>query len=122
MTHALVLKIADPDKEFVVCTDTCKRGLGGFLRKEGQVVCYESRKLNEHKQNYPTHDLELATIIHAMKMRRHYLLAKWFVLMSNHSGLRYLFDQPNLNAMQARWLANLSEFEFKIRYIKGKEN
>jgi hypothetical protein len=58
-----LLKIADPDKEFVVCTDACKRGLGGVLMQEGQVVCYESRKLNEHEQNYVTHDLELAVII-----------------------------------------------------------
>jgi len=43
-------------------------------------------------------------------------------MMSDHSGLRYLFDQPNLNSRQARWLATLSEFDFKIRYINGKEN
>lgn len=42
--------------------------------------------------------------------------------MSDHSGLRYLFDQPNLNGRQARWLATISEFDFEIRYIKGKEN
>lgn len=42
--------------------------------------------------------------------------------MSDHSGLRYLFDQPNLNFRQARWLANLNEYDFEIRYIKGKEN
>ena len=42
--------------------------------------------------------------------------------MSDHNGLRYLFDQPNLNAMEARWLATLSDFDFKIRYIKGKWN
>ena len=66
--------------------------------QKGQVVCYESRKLNEHEQNYVTHDLELATIIHALKMWRHYLLGMRFVMMSDHSGLRYLFDQPNMNA------------------------
>ena len=62
LTHALVLQFADPDKEFVVCTYACKRGLGGVLMRDEQVVCYESQKLNEHEQNYPTHDLELATI------------------------------------------------------------
>ena len=41
--------------------------------QEGQVVCYESRKLNEHEQNYPSHDLELTTITHTLKMWRHYL-------------------------------------------------
>ena len=42
--------------------------------------------------------------------------------MCDHSGLRYLFDQPNLNVKQVRWLAMIIEFDFEIRYIKGKEN
>lgn len=42
--------------------------------------------------------------------------------MSDHSGLRYLFDQPNLHARKARWLAMINEFDFEIGYIKGKEN
>lgn len=86
------------------------------------MVCYESRKLNEHKQNYVTHDLGLIAIIHALNMWRPYLLGRIFILMNDHSGLRYLFDQRNLNSKQARWLATLIEFEFDIRYIKGKEN
>jgi len=55
------------------------------------VVCYESHKLNEHENKYLTHDLELAVIIHALKMWRCYLLGRRFVLMSDHIGLRYLF-------------------------------
>jgi len=69
---------------------------------EGKVVCYESRKLNEYEHNYVTHDLELVAIIHALKMWRQCLLGRRFVLMSDHNGLRYLFDQTNLNARQAR--------------------
>jgi len=121
LTNAPVIKIADPNKEFVVCTNACKIGPSGVLVQEGQVICYESRKLNEHEKNYVTHDLELAAIIHALKMWRHYLLSRRFVLMNDHSGLRCLFDQPNLNTRQTRWLAMINEFDFKIRYIKGKE-
>ena len=69
-----------------------------------------------------THDLELEVIIHVLKMWRHYLLGRMFVLMSDHSGLRCLFDLPNLNVRQARWLATLSEFDLEIIYIKGKKN
>jgi glycine/D-amino acid oxidase-like deaminating enzyme len=69
-----------------------------------------------------THDLELAAIVHALKMWRHYFLGIKFVLMTDHCGLRYLFDQPKLNARQARWMALLSEFYFEIKHIKGKEN
>ena len=90
--------------------------------KGGSVVCYESRKLNEHEVNYVTHDLELATLVHALKMWRHYLLGRKFVLLTDHYGLRYLFDQPKLNTRQARWMTLLSEFDFKIKHIKGKEN
>jgi hypothetical protein len=78
--------------------------------------------LNEHEVNYVTHDLELDSIVHALKMWRHYLLGIKFVLMTDHCGSRYLFDQPKLNAIQARWMALLSEFDFKIKHIKGKEN
>ena len=90
--------------------------------QEGQVVCYESRKLKDHKQYYVTDDLELATIIHALKMWTHYLLGMRFVLMSDNSRLRCISGKLNLNYKKERWLVTLSEFEFNIIYIKGKEN
>ena len=55
-------------------------------------------------------------------MWRNYLLGRIFVLINDHTGLRYLFYQPNLNSRQVRWLDTLSEFDFRIRYIKGKES
>jgi hypothetical protein len=66
--------------------------------------------------------LELAAIVHALKMWRHYLMGKRFELRTNHNGLKYLFEQPNLNAKQARWLEFLCEFDFEIKHIKEKEN
>ena len=69
-----------------------------------------------------THDLKLVAIIHALKMWRHYLIGRKFILMSDHSGFRYLFDQPNMNFRKDRWLATLNEFDFEIRYIKEKDN
>jgi len=56
------------------------------------MVCYEENKLNEHEKKYLTHDIELAVIIHALNMWKYYLLGKRFVLISDYSGLRYLFD------------------------------
>ncbi len=69
-----------------------------------------------------THDLELAAIIHALKMRRHYIHGTRFIFMRDHNGLRYLFEKPILNVREARWSATISEFEFEISYMKGKEN
>ena len=104
LTSALVLKVTDTEKDFVVCTDACGQGLGGVLMQDNHVICYESRKLKEHEKNYATHDLELAAIVHALKMWRHYLMGRRFELKTDNCGLKYLFDQPTLNARQARWL------------------
>ena len=86
------------------------------------MVCYESRKLKEHERNYVTHDLELAEIVHVLKMWRHYLMGKKFELRTGHCGLKHFFGKPTLNARQTRWLEFLSEYDFKIKHIKGKEN
>ena len=74
LTTAPILRITDPYKDFVVCMDACLEGLGGVLLQEDYVMSYESRKLKEHEQNYATHDLELAVMIHALRMWSHYLI------------------------------------------------
>jgi hypothetical protein len=78
--------------------------------------------LKDYKRNYATHDLELAAIVNALRKWRHYLMGKRFELRTDHNGLKFLFDQPNLNARQSRWLEFLSEYDFDIKHIKGKEN
>ena len=72
--------------------------------------------------DYSTHDLELAAIIHALKMWRHYLMGRKFLLKTDNVSLKYLFEQPDLNVRKARWLAFLSEYHFELNHIKGKEN
>lgn len=105
-----------------MCINSYKEGLGGVFMRDGYVVCYESTKLNEDEVNYMTRDLELQSIIHVLIMWRHYVVGRKLTLMTNHSGLNYLFGQPKLNVRQARCVAILSEFKFEIKYIKGKEN
>ena len=122
MTSEPILRITDPNKDFVVCTDACNDGLGGVLTWERHVISYESRKLKIREKNYATYDLELDDVIHALMMLRHYLIGRKFILMTDNKGLKYLLDQPNLNARQARWLYFLSEYDFEIQHIKGKEN
>ena len=122
MTSAPVLAIPDSAKEFVVCTDASLDGLGAVLMQDGRVIAYESRKLKNHEINYPTHDLELAAVMHALTKRRHFLLGQRFELHTDHQSLQYLFTQPDLNARQRRWMEFLCEYEFKIKYLQGKEN
>jgi hypothetical protein len=104
LTSAPILRIVDPDEDFIVCIDSCNEGLGGVLNQNGFVICYESRNLKDHERNYATHDLELASIVHALRKWRHYLMGKRFELRTDHNGLKYLFDQPNLNARKIIWL------------------
>jgi hypothetical protein len=122
LTSAPILRTADPNEDFIVCIDACKEGLGGVLSENGFVICYESRKLKEHERHYATHDLELVSIVHALRKWRCYLIGKWFEIRTDHNGLKYLFDQPTLNARQSGWLGFLSEYDFDIKHIKGKEN
>jgi hypothetical protein len=78
--------------------------------------------LKEHERNYGTHDLELATIVHALKKWRHYLMGRRFKLRINHNDLKYLFDKPTLNVRHSRWLELIYEYDFDIKHIKEKEN
>jgi hypothetical protein len=86
------------------------------------VANNESTKLKEHERNYATHDLELASIIHELKMWRHYLTRRIFELQIDHCGLKHLFGQPTLNFRQTRWIEFLSEYDFEIKNITRKEN
>jgi hypothetical protein len=71
LTSAPVLVLPDVTKKFDIYCDTSHRGLGCVLMQEGKVVCYASRQLRKYEENYPTHDPELATVVHALKIWRH---------------------------------------------------
>jgi hypothetical protein len=122
LTSSPILRIVDPEEEFIVCSDACNEGISGVLIQNGFVICYESRKLKDHERNYATHDLELVSIVHALRKWSHYLMGKRFELRTDHNDSKYLFDQPNLNARQRRWLEFLRKYDFDINHIKGKEN
>jgi hypothetical protein len=68
LTSAPVLAQPDIEKPFDVYSNASGIGLGGVLMQEGQVIAYTSRQLRKHEVNYPTHDLELAVVVHALKV------------------------------------------------------
>ena len=110
------------EKDFMVCTDVSNKGLGVVLMQDGGVIAYASRKLKKQKELYVTHDLELAVVMLALKLWRHYLVRRNFKLKPNHKSLKHIFTQMDLNARQRRWSEFMSEYDFGISYIKGKEN
>jgi hypothetical protein len=67
LTTALVLVLLDVHKLFSIYCDASYTGLGCVLMQEGKVVAYSSQQLKVHEKNYPTHDLELAVVVHALK-------------------------------------------------------
>jgi hypothetical protein len=72
--------------------------------------------------NYPTHDLELAAVIHALKIWRHYLMGKRCELYTDHKSLKYIFTQSNLNLRQRTWLELIKDYDLGINYHHGKAN
>ena len=88
----------------------------------GRVVAYGSRQLKNHEQNYPTHDLELESIVLTLKIWRHYLYGEQFEVFSDHKSLRYIFTQRDLNMRQCRWMEYLEDYDFTSHYHPSKAN
>ncbi|KAK1650209.1 hypothetical protein QYE76_068014 [Lolium multiflorum] len=100
LTTAPILVMPDVTKPFDVYCDASKIGLGCVLMQEGKVISYLSRQLKQHEQNYPTHDLELAAVVLALKVWRHYLMGNRCEVYSDHKSLKYIFTQKELNMRQ----------------------
>jgi hypothetical protein len=97
---ALVLAMFDMEKLFSIYYDASGQGLGCVLMQDGHVVVYASRQLRKHEEKYPTHDLELTAMVHALKISRHYIIGKRCEVYSDHKSLKYIFTQPDLNLRQ----------------------
>jgi hypothetical protein len=122
LTTAQVLVLPDLSKKFDIYCDASRQGLGCVLMPDGQVVLYASRQLRKHEENYPTHDLELAAVVHALKIWRHYLIGHRCEIYSGHKSLKYIFTQTDLNLRQHRWLELIKDCDIGINYHPGKAN
>ena len=122
LTTAPILIVPDIGQGYTVYCDASRAGLGCVLMQSGRVVAYGSRQLKNHEQNYPTHDMELAAIVFALKIWRHYLYGEQFKVYSDHKSLKYIFMQRDLNMKQCRWMEFLEDYDFALHYHPGKEN
>jgi ribonuclease HI len=122
LTTAPVLVLPEVHNPFSIYYDASYTGLGYVLMQEGKVVAYLSRQLKVHEKNYPTHDLELAAVVHALKTWRHYLYGQKCDIYTDHKSLKYIFTQSKLNMRQRRWLELIKDYELEIHYHPGKAN
>jgi hypothetical protein len=122
LTIAPVLAQPDNTKSFDVYCDASGTGLGCVLMQDNRVIAYASRALRPHEQNYPTHDLELAAVVHALKIWRHYLMGAHCNIYTDHKSLKYIFTQADLNMRQRRWLELIKDYDLEVHYHPGKAN
>jgi hypothetical protein len=122
LTSAPVLVQLDNSKPFEVFCNASGTGLRCVLMQEGRVIAYASRALRPHEINYPTHDLELAAVVHALKIWRHYLMGNRCNIFTDHNCLKYIFTQSDLNMRQRRWLELIKDYDLEVHYHPGKAN
>ncbi|GKB85004.1 putative reverse transcriptase domain-containing protein, partial [Tanacetum coccineum] len=120
LCNAPVLALPDGPNDFVVYYDALNQGFGCVLMQRGKVIAYASRQLKIHEKNYTTDDLELGTVVFALKIWRHYIYGTKSVIYNDHKSLQYIFDQKELNMHQRRWIELLSDYECEIKYHPGK--
>lgn len=122
LTTAPVLTMPNMEKPFSIYCDASGQGLECVLMQEGHIVAYASRQLRKHEEKYPTHDLDLVAVVHALKIWRHYIIGKRCEVYSDHKSLKYIFTQPDLNLRQRRWLELTKDYDLGINNHPEKAN
>ncbi|GJU48816.1 putative reverse transcriptase domain-containing protein, partial [Tanacetum coccineum] len=122
LCSAPILALPEGIEDFVVYYDASHKGLGVVLMQKEKVIAYASRQLKIHEKNYTTHDLELGSVVFALKIWRHYLYGTKCTVFTDHKSLQHILDQKELNMRQRRWLELLSDYDCDIRYHPGKAN
>lgn len=122
LTTYPMMTLPDIHQGFVIFCDASRQGLGCVLTQDQKVIAYASRLLKPPEQNYPTHGLELAAIVHALKIWRHYVIENKCDVYTDHKSLKYIFTQPDLNLHQRRWLELVKDYNLEVHYHPGKAN
>jgi hypothetical protein len=122
LTTATILVMPNMEELFSIYCDALGQGLGCVLMQDGRMVAYDSRQLRKHEVNSTTYDLELAVVVHALKIWRHYLTGKRCELYTDHKSLKYILTQSNLNLRQRRWLELIKNYDLGFNYHPRKAN
>lgn len=111
------------ENEFILQTDASGFAIGAVLcNKDLRPVAYASRPLNKAEKNYPTIQKELLAVVWGTKYFRPYLFGRRFTIMTDHKPLIYLFSMKDPNSRLLKFRLALEEYDYKIVYVKGKNN
>lgn len=125
ITNHPILRYPDFNKKFKIITDASNYAIGAVLTQDSHPICYASRTLNNHEQNYSTIEKELLAVVWGVRYFRPYLFGREFELQTDHQPIKWLHAKHNgkdINPRLQRWLIQLGEYNIKFEYIKGKEN
>ena len=126
LTTAPILGYPHPDRTFVLDTDASDFGIGAVLSQvvDGRevVIAYGSRVLSKAERRYCVTRRELLAVVHFVKLFRHYLIGREFVLRTDHAPLRWLRSFKSPEGQVARWLEVLDTYHFKLVHRPGKQH
>lgn len=129
LTSPPILTFPREEQVQILSTDASNTGLGAVLSQsptggeEGEtVVAYASRSLHGPEKRYSATHLEALALVWAVRHFRHYLAGRKFVLITDHAGLQYIFSNPKPSNKMMRWVMDLGEYVFDIKYRPGARN
>ena len=126
-TTALVLKLPNFERQFVVTTDASDAAVGAILEQDFgnglQPVAFASRKLNDAEMRYSAYEQELLGIVWALAQWKHYCRGPHSVVIQmDHAPLRHLLNQASVNARIWKWINIMQGYNLEIRHIPGERN
>ncbi|GKB17618.1 putative reverse transcriptase domain-containing protein [Tanacetum coccineum] len=121
LCSAPILALPEGSEDFVVYCDASHKGLGAVLMQREKVIAYASRQLKVHEKNYTTHDLELGSVVFALKLWRHYLYGTRCTVFTDHKSLQHILDQKELNMRQRHWIESQTNTRSSYRSPETKE-
>ena len=120
LIFALILTLSTIGAGYVIFSDASRQGLACVLMQDDKVIAYASRQLKKHETNYPTHDLELVTVVFTLMIWRHYLYGEMCQVFTDHKSLKYLLTQRELNLRQKKWLELIKDYDLVMITIPRK--